>query len=96
LQHLLTCSQRTNITVQVVPFSAGATPGLEGPYIILDLGDSRSVVHVESRRASAFLSEESHVRATKLATRHLIALALAPDESRRLIADVASETRSSR
>jgi hypothetical protein len=94
LQHLLTCVHRPNITVQVLPFSAGATPGLEGPIIVLDLSDGRSVAHLEARRAGAFLSEESHIRATKLAMRHLIATALAPDESVQLIARVESESRS--
>ncbi|HEU5473875.1 MAG TPA: DUF5753 domain-containing protein, partial [Actinophytocola sp.] len=94
LQHLVACSQRPNITVQVLPFSAGATPGLHGPLIVLDLSDGRSVVHLESREVAAFLSEEPHVRSTKLAVRQLVAVALAPDESRRLIASVESESRS--
>jgi hypothetical protein len=87
-QHLVTCAQRPNITVQVLPMAAGATPGLGGPIVILDLVDGRSVVHLEARRAGAFLSEEPHVRATKLAMRRLRALALAPDESARLIASI--------
>jgi hypothetical protein len=91
LQHLLTCARRPNITVQVVPFSLGATPGLGGPIVILELADGRSVVHLEARRAGAFLSEEPHVKATKLAMRRLRALALAPDESGRLIARVEGE-----
>ncbi|HET9143007.1 helix-turn-helix transcriptional regulator [Actinophytocola sp.] len=94
LQHLHTCSERPNISVQVLPFAAGATPGLDGPLVVLDLADGRSVVHLEARRAGAFLSEEPHIRSTRLAVRHLIALALAPDESRRLIADLERELRS--
>jgi transcriptional regulator with XRE-family HTH domain len=88
LQHLLACAERPNIIVQVVPFSAGATPGLGGPIIILDLADGRSVVHFETWRAGAFLSEEPHIRATKLVVRRLRALALAPEESIRLIAGI--------
>jgi transcriptional regulator with XRE-family HTH domain len=91
LQHLLTCGQRPNITLQVVPFAAGSTPGLEGPIVIIDLPDGRSVVHLETRRAGGFLSEESHVKATKLAWRQLRAVALAPDNSARLIAAVADK-----
>lgn len=91
LQHLLTCAQRPNITLRVVPFRAGATPGLEGPIVIVDLGDGRSVVHLEARRAGTFLSEEPHVRATKLAVRELSAIAMAPDESLRLIASMVGE-----
>lgn len=91
LLHLLVCAQRPNITLRVVPFSAGATPGLEGSLVILDLADGRSVVHLETRRAGGFLSEEPHIRGTKVALQRLRALALAPDESVRLIASIGGE-----
>jgi transcriptional regulator with XRE-family HTH domain len=87
-QHLVASAQRPNITLQIVPFEAGATPGLEGPIVILDLADGRSVIHLETRRAGTFLSEEPHVRATKLAAQRLRAQALAPEESIRLIAGI--------
>ncbi|HEV8556396.1 MAG TPA: helix-turn-helix transcriptional regulator [Actinophytocola sp.] len=91
LQHLAASAQRPNITLRVVPFLAGATPALSGPFVILDLVDGRSVVHLEARRTAAFLSEESHVRAAKLAMRRLNAVALAPDESAQLIATILGE-----
>jgi transcriptional regulator with XRE-family HTH domain len=91
LQHLLTCTQRPNVTIQVVPFSAGATPGLGGPIVILELADGRCVVHHETRRAGTFLSEEPHVKATRLAMRKIQAIALAPEESGRLIASLAGD-----
>jgi hypothetical protein len=91
LHHLLTSMRRPNIVIQVMPFSAGATPGLSGPIVILQLVDGRSVVHLEGRRAGAFLSEEPHVKATRLAMRRIQALALAPEESARLIASIAGE-----
>jgi transcriptional regulator with XRE-family HTH domain len=91
LQHLLACAQRPNITLQVVKVSAGATPALGGPIVIINLGDGRSVVHLETRRAGAFLSEEPHVRATTLAMRRLSAVAMAPEDSGRLIASIEGE-----
>jgi transcriptional regulator with XRE-family HTH domain len=91
LQHLLTCAQRTNVTVQVLPLSAGANPGLDGPLIILDLDGGRSVVHLETRRAGAFLSEEPHVKAAKIVWQRLRAMAMAADRSARLIAGIESE-----
>jgi hypothetical protein len=90
-QHLLTMAQRPNVTLQVVRFATGATPGLGGPIVILDLADGRSVIHLETRRAGTFLSEEPHVRETKLAMRRLRALALAPEDSVRLIARIDGE-----
>ena len=92
-QHLLACAQRPNIKLQIITVARGATPGLGGPIVILELGGGRSVVHLETRRAGAFLSEEPHINATKLVMRRLRALALAPDESARLIASIEEETR---
>jgi hypothetical protein len=91
LHHLMAGAQRPNITLQVLPFAIGATPGLEGPIVILDLADGRSVVHFEARRAGAFLSEEPHIRASRLAMRKLKAIALAPEQSLRLIAGLVGD-----
>jgi hypothetical protein len=61
--------------LQVLRLSVGASPGLAGPIVILDLAGARSVVHLETRRAGAFLNEEPHITATKLAWQRLRALA---------------------
>lgn len=58
LQHLRAYAHRPNVTLRAMSFSAGATPGLDRPIVIIDLADGRSVVHFEARRAGAFLSEE--------------------------------------
>lgn len=91
LHHLIASAQRPNITVQVVPVAAGATPALGGPIVLIDLADGGSVVHLETRRAGGFLSEESHVQAIRLAWRRLRAVALAPDKSVRLISAIAGK-----
>jgi len=91
-RHLLSSAQRPNIKLQVLPFLAGATPALGGPIVILDLADGRSVIHLETQRVGTYLSEDPQVRATKLAMRRLSALALAPDESARLIASIDGES----
>lgn len=91
LQHLTSSAERPNITIQVVPLAAGATTALEGPIVLIDLADGSSVVHLETRRAGGFLSEDPHVRAIRLAWRRLRAVALAPDKSVRLIATIAGK-----
>jgi transcriptional regulator with XRE-family HTH domain len=49
LQHLAEVSTRSGICVQIVPFSAGAHPGLLGPFVILGLEDSaEDLLYVES------------------------------------------------
>jgi transcriptional regulator with XRE-family HTH domain len=40
LHHLLTMIERATVSIQIVPFSAGAHPGLIGPFTLLGLKDS--------------------------------------------------------
>lgn len=49
LLHLLEVSTRSGISVQIVPFSSGAHPGLLGPFVLLGLDDSaEDLLFVES------------------------------------------------
>ncbi|MFC7618395.1 helix-turn-helix domain-containing protein [Actinokineospora soli] len=91
LHHLLSCARRDNITLQVLPFEAGVTPGLEGPSVLYDLRDGSSVVYVEVRGANAFLGEEHAIRSTRIALRSIGKAALNPVESARFIAKIAEE-----
>ncbi|GAB3496062.1 helix-turn-helix domain-containing protein [Amycolatopsis cihanbeyliensis] len=91
LHHLLSLGERRNVTVQVVPFTAGAHPGLEGPFVLLEFVNEPTLVYAENRRASSFLEEEEHVERVRVAWRGLDAVALSPEDSARLIANVAGE-----
>jgi hypothetical protein len=91
LKHLLACADRPNITVRVLPFAIGAHTGLDGPFLILDFPDQPSLVCLEHHGNTAFLEEEKHLKATRMAWRRLSAMALAGDESLRLIATIAQE-----
>jgi transcriptional regulator with XRE-family HTH domain len=49
LHHLRTASDWSGVSVQIVPFSSGAHPGLLGPFVILGLEDSaEDLLFVES------------------------------------------------
>jgi transcriptional regulator with XRE-family HTH domain len=49
LEHLIEVGQRENVTVKIVPFSAGAHPGLPGAFNLLSLGDDdEEVAYIES------------------------------------------------
>jgi transcriptional regulator with XRE-family HTH domain len=41
LRHILKMAEKSTVSIQVVPFSAGAHPGLIGPFILLSLPDSK-------------------------------------------------------
>jgi hypothetical protein len=47
LMYLAEMSRRPNITIQVVPYSAGGHTGLLGAFTIADLGSSPGIVNVE-------------------------------------------------
>ena len=48
LVHLAGMSRRPNITIQVVPYSAGGHTGLLGAFVIADLDSSPGIVHLRT------------------------------------------------
>lgn len=86
LEGLLRMGNRSKVTIQVVPFAVGTHPGLEGPLVLLDFVDEPSLAHTESRGTSSYLEDEIPVARTKIAWQELVAMALAPEDSARLIA----------
>lgn len=59
LAHLKEMNELPNITIQVLPFSIGAHPGMTGPFVILDFLDpnDENVVYLETR-GDAILRED--------------------------------------
>jgi hypothetical protein len=47
LMYLVEMSRRPNITIQVVPYSAGGHTGLLGAFVTADLSGSPAIVYVE-------------------------------------------------
>jgi transcriptional regulator with XRE-family HTH domain len=82
-----------HVTVQVLPFSAGAHAGLDGPFMVFgfpDPGDPE-LVHFEHTAKDMLLDdEESHRRYDTLFDR-LRAEALGPQDSAQFIVTVANE-----
>jgi hypothetical protein len=91
LRHLEDAATRPNVTVQVVPTAAGAHPGLEGPFVILEFDGDPTLVHVENRRGSAILEEDEDIDGAMIALRHLQHIALSPEDTLGLLAEVARE-----
>jgi transcriptional regulator with XRE-family HTH domain len=93
LGHLADAASQAKITLQVLPFSNGAHPGMHGPFRILGfpwLADP-GVVYIEHRAGALYLEEPDEIQAHQVAFEHLCVLALAPDESAALIREVAKE-----
>lgn len=86
-QRLIEMGQLPHVTIQVVPFTAGAHPGMEGPFLILGFPEPADpeVVYVDSTSGGFFLELAPDVRRYTLMFDHLRAAALKPDDSLSLI-----------
>ena len=80
-----------NVTVQVIPYDAGAHPGMPGSFIVLEFPDpaDQSLVYIDSMAGDLFLEDDREIRRYILMFEHLRAAALRPDESVTLLAAIA-------
>ncbi|MEU6218466.1 helix-turn-helix transcriptional regulator [Streptomyces sp. NPDC047022] len=93
LEHLAEMSQLPHVTVQVLPFDAGAHPGLNGQYSILEFTDTAdsSVVYLEGVTSDLYLEKPLDVQKYSVMYEHLRAQALSVERSRQYIAEVAKD-----
>jgi transcriptional regulator with XRE-family HTH domain len=83
LLKLIELSDLPHVTLQVVPFGAGAHAGMEGPFLILGFPEPADpdVVYVENTTTGSYLEEPSDVYRYTLMFDHLRASALNPADS---------------
>lgn len=93
LRYLVDVAGRTNITLQVLPYSVGAHPGMHGSFVIMDFPDDAdpSLVYIETMAGGLFL-EGDDLRRYSTIFEHLRAGAVNPADAVRLIHDRASTT----
>jgi transcriptional regulator with XRE-family HTH domain len=93
LEHLLELTRLPHVTVQVMPFSMGAHPGVNGQYAILEFPEAAdsTVVYLEGVTSDLYLEKANDVQSYSVMYEHLRAQALNPDQSREFIEDVAKE-----
>ena len=93
LQHIAEMADLAHVTVQVLPFRAGAHPAMDGSFIILGFPEPADpdVVYVESQAGSLYLERPPEVERYAAMFNHLMAKALDPDESQALVARAAAE-----
>lgn len=91
LRELIKLSNLPNVTVQIVPYSAGAHPALDSTFNILDFsGPLTSIVYVEGLVGWIYLERAQDVIRYKDVFRRLSWMALDEDESVGLINHVIS------
>jgi transcriptional regulator with XRE-family HTH domain len=91
LEHLNALGAEPHVTVQVLPYTAGAHPGLAGQFSILRFTDSSAaapVVYLERFTSDLYLEKPSDVQHYRLLHDHLQAQALSPGDRRDFITDV--------
>ncbi len=90
LRHLGETSELPNVVVRVLPFSAGAHPGVDGSFTVIefsDPGDPR-IVYLDRMTDSDYLDGLREVAAYRHGHERLRAAALPPSESREMIREL--------
>jgi transcriptional regulator with XRE-family HTH domain len=93
LEHLVDLAGLPNVTIQVLPFSAGVHPAMDGGFSILRFPEPTidpSVVYLENAAGSVYLEEAAEVNRFDRTFSHIIAKALSPEDSRRLLSMAAA------
>ncbi|GGT99287.1 helix-turn-helix domain-containing protein [Streptomyces violascens] len=93
LEFLIERSQLPHVTVQVLPFSMGAHPGINGQYAILEFPDASdsSVVYIEGVTSDLYLEKANDVQKYSVMYEHLRAQALNVDQTREFITGIAKD-----
>ncbi|MDQ3406321.1 MAG: helix-turn-helix domain-containing protein [Actinomycetota bacterium] len=91
LTRLVEAAMMPNVTLQVVPFSAGAHAGMEAPFLILGFPEQADpdVVYVENTTSGVYLEQPSDVHRYTLMFDHLRATASPPDDTVELVSRAA-------
>jgi hypothetical protein len=79
------------VTVQVVPYSVGAHPGMAGHFVIAGFGDAPSIVYLDTAVAGQIVETPGVVDQVTLVWEALRSEALPRTASRDLIAKIAEE-----
>ena len=88
LRHLHELSGQPHITLQVLPYSVGAHPGMYGAFVLMNFPDPADpeLVYVENMAGALFLEKEADTRRYAEMFDHLRATALNVADSRELLA----------
>jgi transcriptional regulator with XRE-family HTH domain len=95
MQRLQTMAALPHISVQVIPYSVGAHPGMPGSFALLSFADPSDpeIVYIDGVAGDAFLEAEDEVRQSTDRFDTLRTVGLSPNDSLSLIASVEHELR---
>jgi hypothetical protein len=93
LRRLIEASELGNVTIEVVPFSAGLHPGMSGPFEIVEFADDpdQKVIFLESPRGDIVSDDPEETARYLEAFRQIKKSSLGPQESIAFLRTVADE-----
>ena len=92
LAHLIEAADQPNITLQVIPFDAGAHPGMPGSFIYMEFGEPNpDLVYVDTLAGDLFLETDADLALYASMFDHLRAVALSPAQAARLVSTLMKE-----
>ncbi|GDY29552.1 helix-turn-helix domain-containing protein [Gandjariella thermophila] len=91
LHHLLRMSVRPSLTLRVLPAALGAHPAMTGAFRLMEFAQYKPVVYVESETSCLFLEQPQEIAAYRNILAALADSALNAEQSRELIATLATE-----
>ncbi|CCH35724.1 helix-turn-helix transcriptional regulator [Actinosynnema sp. NPDC047251] len=93
LDHLLTAAQRPNVSIRVLPYTAGVHPALHGPFTIMEFPIARDpgVVYVEDRIGGRYRDNVEDIDEYAAVAGRLLELALPEPDSASMIGSIREE-----
>ena len=93
LRRLIAVAEKPNVTVEIVPFSAGLHPGMKGPFEIIEFVDplDKDIVFVETPRGDIISDDPKETKSYRDAFDRLEKASLGPRDSLALLARIAEE-----
>jgi transcriptional regulator with XRE-family HTH domain len=89
LDHLLARAELPNITVQIMPSSVGAFPGIGTSYHLVSFNPGETgAIFLENLRGGVYIEEESDIERYTLNFERLRSIALAPEVSAKRITEI--------
>jgi hypothetical protein len=87
LVRLIEAQELPNVTIQILPFAAGAHAGMDGTFAILDFPDAEDpdVVYAENATGGLFLEKSDELKKYHFIFDTISSTALTPEESTKMI-----------
>lgn len=93
IDHLITMSERPNVTVQVLPFSVGAHAAASGSFTLVEFSEPTDpeIGYVDCAAGNVYPETPPQVRTLKTRFHHLTSVSLTPERSLPFIRKIAKE-----